>query len=328
MPVVVARRGARSTLAVLAVSGLVAAGACSPASTAAPLETAKSTPYTDRAGDDAADVTGDGQSVLVVGGRGTTAFVARSADDGATWAVSHPDARALSRVSAADGTALASGCAGDTGCVYRSRDGGATWSPVAMSPSAGAYTDATALDAARWWAHLASSTGSTTIPALISTGDAGSAWSPVVSPCPAAEPVVQGLAPVAEDRLWAVCVATAGGDAWAVVERSSGHTVVRSTSATDVTAGGFGPAGIYDFAMLAAGVGWIATSSGLFATTDGGATWRGLPEPGGGWVSGVDLVDASLGYAVDVLEAEFTKVFETRDGGKTWREIASWRFYG
>ena len=313
-------------LAVLAAAGLVGASACSPVPTVAPPASMTSTPYTDRAGDDAADVAGDGRSVLVVGGRGSGAFVARSADDGATWAVTHPGASALTRVSAAGGAALASGCADDAGCVYRSADGGATWFRVATAPSGGAYTDATALDASHWWAHLAWSAGSPAIPALISSGDAGATWSAAASPCPVDEPVVRAVAPVAGSRLWAACSAAEGGDAWSVVEWSSGRAAVRSTSAA--TAGLIGPAAVYDFAMLASGVGWLATSSGLFATADGGAAWRGLAPPGYGWVGGVGLVDDRTGYAVDVEQGDSTKVFETRDGGETWREIASWPFYG
>jgi photosystem II stability/assembly factor-like uncharacterized protein len=64
--------------------------------------------------------------------------------------------------------------------------------------------------------------------------------------------------------------------------------------------------------------GWAAGSAGILATSDGGATWRGVyraPRGGGGpdKLYEVDFTDAAHGWAVGT-----SAVLSTSDGGRTW----------
>lgn len=67
--------------------------------------------------------------------------------------------------------------------------------------------------------------------------------------------------------------------------------------------------------------GYAATTQGLFATVNGGATWQRLwPAAGPGPLASVSLVGRGLGFAVPELAPD--RILETRNGGATWRPFA------
>ena len=73
--------------------------------------------------------------------------------------------------------------------------------------------------------------------------------------------------------------------------------------------------------------GWALTSTGLFITADGGASWRVALVPGphtGRGVLGVDFIDARRGWLATLDSADWTSnvfdVWRTEDGARTWQK--------
>jgi photosystem II stability/assembly factor-like uncharacterized protein len=73
-------------------------------------------------------------------------------------------------------------------------------------------------------------------------------------------------------------------------------------------------------ASAASGQVVLATTAGLYVSTDGGTTWHAAVLSGAALAGGfsyVGMTTAALGVAVPA-DSQLGEVYVTRDGGKTW----------
>jgi hypothetical protein len=112
-------------------------------------------------------------------------------------------------------------------------------------------------------------------------------------------------------------VAWAGGTAGVL------RTVNSGTTWTNVGAVGE----VYAIDALDANTAWVTTSptagTFIFKTTNGGARWDTVFFQAGGFIDGIEMVDATNGWALgDPVGGRWT-VLRTTNGGTTWARIAT-----
>lgn len=275
---------------------------------------------------------------VLVGATGSGAgagVVATTSDGGRSWTQRLLQSPPLSGVAARGGLMLASvACRIDAppGCraaLLRSTDGGLTWTA----------TGGTGLDGPRLVSGGSAWAIDTTASAIASSGDGGRTWQRRRSPCPTSPPAFATTAisfPTASEG-WLACDGggAAGSSGKALFRSSNGGATWQTVfnlalsapgGANDALLGG-DAAGI-DF--RADGTGWLWTGAGLFATHNGGATWRllGFDNGAGGlYLNGMQLHSDTSGV---VLVTDVTTnpgrvtLQSTSDGGRTWTTIDTW----
>jgi photosystem II stability/assembly factor-like uncharacterized protein len=215
-----------------------------------------------------------------------------SGDGGASWSgVGRTLGGSFSRLRGASG--FLAFAIGAHGAIARTTDAGLTWSYL-TAPSAEDLVDVSfpnettgfALDAA----------GS-----LFRTGDGGASWKPVAT---GTESQPQAVLALGDDRVLlmgprGIRRSLDGALSFRVVRRRA----IRKAALFDVDfAGGslfaFGP-------------------TSLFASRDGGRTWKKLHRPDHRPLAVVDFVDSRFGFAL----GKGGRVWRTRDRGRSWREL-------
>jgi hypothetical protein len=210
------------------------------------------------------------------------------------------------------GTCTGTGTQYATGCtsyaLYGSAAGSTTWSAVTV-PAAFAQMAASEPDSSAPLLVIAGSTGYLIAPsgAVLSGPVSGGTWSVVGNaPCPPAE-IQLAASPT---QLVAACSAagqitletSASGADW----QQAGPTAVAATPTSLATA--------------ASGQVVLATTSGIYYSTNGGATWQTAsvsgPAPAGGF-SYVGMTNQSQGVAVPA-DVSLGEVYVTGNGGQTW----------
>jgi len=153
----------------------------------------------------------------------------------------------------------------------------------------------------------------------------GGAWTAVTGPClpggagtGAPVPAPPVLATAAADSLFAVCTApsAAAGQTTPVkkIETSSDGGRTWHVSGTAPIPGSANSVA----AAPGGGMLVIATSTGLYVSGDGGASWQlALTGPPGGF-GYVGMTDVLQGFAIPVVPGQQGILF-TRDGGTSWR---------
>jgi hypothetical protein len=210
------------------------------------------------------------------------------------------------------GTCTGTGTLYATGCtsyaLYGSAAGSTTWSAITV-PAAFAQMTAAQPGSSAPSLVISGSTGYLIAPsgAVLSGAVSGGAWS-VVGNTPCSPTEIQLAASPAQ--LVAVCSAagqvtletSATGADW----QQAGTTAVPGTPTSLATA--------------ASGQVVLATTAGLYYSTDGGTTWQTAsvtgPAPAGGF-SYVGMTNQSQGVAVPA-DANLGEVYVTRNGGETW----------
>jgi hypothetical protein len=210
------------------------------------------------------------------------------------------------------GTCTGTGTQYATGCtsyaLYGSAAGSTTWSAVTV-PAAFAPMSASQSDSSAPVLVISGSTGYLVAPsgAVLSGPVSGGTWSVLGNaPCSPAE-IQLAASPT---QLVAACSAagqvtletSASGADW----QQAGSTAVTGTPTSLATA--------------ASGQVVLATTAGLYYTTDSGATWQAAsvsgPAPAGGF-SYVGMTNQSQGVAVPA-NASLGEVYVTANGGQTW----------
>jgi photosystem II stability/assembly factor-like uncharacterized protein len=80
------------------------------------------------------------------------------------------------------------------------------------------------------------------------------------------------------------------------------------------------PVSFEDVDFISKDVGFaVGTPGCLYATTNGGKTWRLRPMGNNYWLTAVDFVNATRGWVLGVLnEGEPGRIWHTQDGGRHW----------
>jgi hypothetical protein len=192
--------------------------------------------------------------------------------------------------------------------LYGSAAGSTTWSPVAV-PAAFARMNQTPMESSTPLLVISGSTGYVMTPSgqVLSGPVSGGAWSVVGSePCPAAEIQLAANA----THLFAACFAvgqvmldtSVSGSGW-----QQGDNVTVPGTPTSLAA-------------TASGQVVLATTAGIYYSTNGGRTWQTAslsgPAPVGGF-SYVGMTNQSQGVAVPAY-ADLGEVYVTANGGETW----------
>ncbi len=220
---------------------------------------------------------------------GTNDGVFRSTDGGASW-IPRNAGMAGQRVEAlaVDGATILAGTG--SGDVWRSGDAGATWTPDVSGLPGEAIRALEFLPGA----VLASTRGST----LYRSTDGGATFAPAGSP----EVVNDVLADGAD--LW---IGSAG---FGVLRSSDAGATMASAAAAAMNA-----PGLSDLAADGTGALYLSSSSsGVFRSTNGGASW-GRASDGLGSLSVLRLAAAEPGR---VWAAAWDGVHTTTDGGDSW----------
>jgi hypothetical protein len=169
--------------------------------------------------------------------------------------------------------------------LWQSPDAGATWWPSAAQPPGLAWPAAATLarvDAATAYARLGPASDGSGEARLAVTVDGGASWSSVPDPCP--DTGRQQLAATSPADLWAACGSGSPGPpprTVSVHRSSDGGATWRVVASSGPEAVGEIPGDVH-VGRLAVGDGqraWLALSgapehTGVFATADGGRTWR------------------------------------------------------
>jgi hypothetical protein len=264
--------------------------------------------------------------------------VATTSDGGRSWTKRLLQSPPLYGVAARGALVLASaGCRIDAppGCrsaLLRSTDGGLTWTATREAGLDGLQL----VSGGTAWAIDNTDRNPSVV---ASSRDGGRTWRRRASPCPTGVPgfTATGISfPTASDG-WLACeggVAMGSSDKALFRSSDGGATwqavfhirLDASGGANDALIGGE-TVGI-DF--LADRTGWLWTGDGLFATGDGGTTWRllGFADGAGGlYMNGMQMHSDTTGV---VLVTDITTtpgrvtLQSTSDGGKTWTTIDAW----
>ena len=225
-------------------------------------------------------------------------------------------------------------------CADRTADGGATWQPLLTG------LDAPAVRAA--FARFVDSSGLGSVlggPAAVRPGcsrgegwpaGAKAAW--LVVRCNQVNPDMLAVLHTADGgATWQLVWDTAGctgacrrlgqgEDPLAFLGDTAWRTAGPAVATASLGGGPFRAGGRLCLAadcvpaleLLSAARAVAATSQGVFATADGGATWQRLwPASGPGPLAAVSLVAPGVGLAVARLDP--STILETADGGRAWR---------
>ncbi|MBO0797347.1 MAG: SPOR domain-containing protein, partial [Blastocatellia bacterium] len=218
--------------------------------------------------------------------------------------------------------------AGDSGAVYRTTDGGRTWKPLLS----GAAADIDFIFFADWsdgWMLGGPLEGEGRL--LFMTNNGGRSWNHKPLPNVVSLHFIDPLNGWAVGNGATILKTTDGGERWSPasgLEKLIGLPIATAT-------GNFGLRDVY---FLDAGNGWVignfygtGTSSigGLFATEDGGNSWRRVPlldtsgRPIPGELQSVRFTDVKTGSVTGEVydgDGRFFFVLQTRDGGQTWEQ--------
>lgn len=236
-----------------------------------------------------------------------------TADGGRTWRrESGPGGRAvhLDFISASAGWAVL-----EDGTLMATRNGGVAWFKVSADA---ALNRADFVDEQVGF-------GGTRAGDLLATRNGGLTWQKIESPCPpdAARP----FSFISAERGWILCgsVAGAGQQPKRLLQTIDGGAHWRLLATTEAESGAPGRLGISgyvsDLHFRDENRGWYtAARAGLFATDDGGRTWRPLQVMRGPDLTPVlpRFVSARDGFVVSSRGAALLK---TTDGGSAWQQI-------
>lgn len=255
-------------------------------------------------------------------------------DGGMTWspqplpagpvtAVTFTDARhgwALSRGSAC--TAQATDCERKPTQVMHTDDGGATWTASTVEPATydrgGWSPQLTALDAQR--------ASVLTSDAVYATADAGATWSHVGTPGTTCG-IPRQITMIDASLGWALC---SGGGAEGFVQGELDQTTDGARTWKLVSQFVFGdptpvpgvgqlPGAGGHFQFLNETHGWLTTGDhgpNIYATSDGGNSWRPFTTSLSDSLEALQFVDASHGWV-----ANGTQLARTTDGGQHWTTL-------
>jgi photosystem II stability/assembly factor-like uncharacterized protein len=160
-------------------------------------------------------------------------------------------------------------------------------------------------------------------PTLFATVDAGSSWSPLTEPCQGGSTSFDFINPSVG---WLICFtsgtkADQNGIGQAYRTSDGGQTwsrlgpVTGSPAASPVAATQSAPSAGLRF--VSADQGWLALTDGrLFATADGGQTWRKAADLAPGLVD-LTFFDSTNGWALGVGQ-----IWRTRDSGASWTPVS------
>lgn len=236
----------------------------------------------------------DGQRAIAVGARGT---VLRSSDSGSSWVAgasgSSANLRSVTWPESTSAVAVGSG-----GVILRSADMGATWSAVS-SPTSQLLLDATSGDHEMVWAVGLDG-------AVVRSTNGGRAFSSVSAG------TTETLDAVAA---WGRQVAVVGGEGGTLQYTSNG-------GATWGAATGGVPSWdrVTGLAATSATTIWASGRySGLWRSTNGGATFSAVTSPAGS--DRIEALDAT-GDTI-VAAANWGQVYLSRDDGATWSSGAA-----
>jgi Photosynthesis system II assembly factor YCF48 len=210
------------------------------------------------------------------------------------------------------GTCTGTGTLYATGCtsyaLYGSAAGSTTWNAVTV-PAAFAHMSASQAGSSAPLLVISGSTGYLITPsgAVLSGPVSGGTWSVVGNaPCSPAE--IQLAA--SPSQLVATC--SAAGQVTLETSASGANWQQARTTAV--------PGTPTSLATAASGQVVLATTAGLYYSTDGGTTWQAAsvngPAPAGGF-SYVGMTNQSQGVAVPA-NASLGEVYVTGNGGQTW----------
>jgi photosystem II stability/assembly factor-like uncharacterized protein len=96
--------------------------------------------------------------------------------------------------------------------------------------------------------------------------------------------------------------------------------------ALPATAGAaFKPTSFGDIDFVSKSVGFaVATPGSLYATTNGGVSWSRRPMGNNDWLTGVDFVTSTRGWAISIFnQGEPGRIWHTQDGGRHWVQQAN-----
>jgi photosystem II stability/assembly factor-like uncharacterized protein len=220
--------------------------------------------------------------------------------------------------------------AGDDGATYRTTDGGRSWKPLLS----GAPANIDFIYFADWsngWMLGESDKDREAARLLFTTNNGGRSWRH--------KPLPKVMSLHFTDALtgWAV-----GRDATALKTINGGEEWTRITGFEELLGlpvkSSTGNFGLRDVFFLDAGNGWMvgnfygrgsSSIGGIFATSDGGKSWRRMPMPGSsgqpvpGELHSVRFSDVNTGTVVGEMydgDGRFFFVLHTRDGGRTWEQ--------
>ncbi len=230
--------------------------------------------------------------------------------------------------------ATATPAGGSGGCyeyqLYSAAAGTSSWRPVPGATSGTGGTAAVVL--ARDTGYLLASSADTERLARGPISATG-AWSTVSAPCPAraaapnstATPY-QGmlLATASPDQLFAVCNTSALGStgstgteqaaqAKEIVASADGGRTWHRRAVAQIPGTAWSAAATPDGASL-----FIATSTGLYGSADGGASWRLIMTGPPGGLGYVGMTDNLQGFAIPAIRGHYGILFTT-DGGQSWQ---------
>ncbi len=227
--------------------------------------------------------------------------IARSHDDGATWQLnSQAQVTNWSGIDGVDGGRMWR--VGGPGHVQVSTNGGLTWA----AQTSGTTELLHSIHAVSRTSAVAVGTDGT----IIRTTDSGTTWSPVTSPLPAASFLtVTGAPSPYDETLWAAGLNGA-------LIRSTNRGASWSTVTSPVTTSAITGVGAWNERDVM--IGTSASSSRVWTSADGGATWT-VRSPGN--VDGVMDVIAVPNSQVGLV-FDGNQVRRTTDRGATWSSVS------
>jgi photosystem II stability/assembly factor-like uncharacterized protein len=275
-------------------------------------------------------------STPMIGFASANDLFAWTADGGRSWQpVSLPahagDFAQFSFLSSTDGYLLDSGYGVGPGTLFRTADGGRTWAVVARTPAALMYL-LRFVDARTAWVlgSTATAFGRPMVNALFVTRDGGGSWQaePLPAPPGYATSDVRNLWDAPQpmgDAGWVVGATYSNATAGTTTEFLITTDLGRSWQRTSTEPGDLAsvPMVAFDGQHWLA---WLPTRSGLYRTTDAGATWtlattEGLPQTT--MVRSLQFVDRSVGWVQIDPIAPGGQLYGTRDGGLTWTALVT-----
>ncbi|HEX5502960.1 MAG TPA: YCF48-related protein [Thermomicrobiales bacterium] len=254
------------------------------------------------------------------------ATILATTDGGRHWARQYA---AADRVASLSFISARRGWAATAGGLLATADGGATWRDVALGATA-PVTRVAFADAGHGWVAVrdAPRDGQPHTDRLLRTTDGGATWRPVTDPCPPYSDR-DPFSFTGPDTGWLICGTYTtmrraekwlyrtgdGGEHWALV------AAITFNAAPPVPRTLPPEGAVTDLDFLDDRHGWLTTTEGLAATTDGGQTWRDVRAdlPLGqpiGWMQSVRFLSPQRGY---LLFAGY--LLATRDGGATWANL-------
>jgi hypothetical protein len=187
-----------------------------------------------------------------------------------------------------------------------SQDGGTTWTPMGSEPAGSAGSGVVAVSAdGRVWVWAAQSA------AVSYSADLGTTWS-------ASSGIASGASPIA-DRV--------NSAKFYAFDSTNGRILASSNGGATFSTGAQGLPRISGSLQAVPGIEgdlWLATSNGLFHSTDSGATAKPVAAVAQAYAIGFGKAAAGSGYPALYLSGQVGTVqaiFRSIDGGNTWVRI-------